>query len=158
MNNKLKFTLITTCILFLSLACWTFVQAAPDIGSGAARAGTVAGYDTENITDTTISETVGKFIKGLMSMTGLIFLVLTVYAGILWMTAGGTEEKVEKALKIFRTSIIGLAIVVLAFSITGFITSRILQASDPTVSSSDGVKQGFSEGFDKQLFEDWFKD
>lgn len=70
---------------------------------------------------------VGRTINVALTMVGLIFLVLMVYAGYLWMTARGKEDQVEKAQEIIRTSIIGLIIAVGAYSITSFIVPRILE-------------------------------
>lgn len=67
---------------------------------------------------------VGNIIKTVLSLIGLIFLLLTVYAGYLWMTARGNEENVTKAKEIFKSSIMGLFIVVSAYAITVFVTSR----------------------------------
>jgi len=53
-----------------------------------------------------------------LSFLGVIFVVLIVYGGILWMTAMGNDQQVDKAKKIITESIIGLVIVVLAYSIS----------------------------------------
>ena len=67
---------------------------------------------------------VGQVIKAILSVVGLIFLVLMVYAGMLWMTARGDEGKVEKSKEIITAAIIGLAITVSAYAITVFVVSR----------------------------------
>ena len=61
--------------------------------------------------------TVALVIAYSLSLLGIIFLVLIVYAGFLWMTAGGEEEKITKALKIIKNAIIGLLITLSAFAI-----------------------------------------
>ena len=66
----------------------------------------------------------GQVIKAILSVVGLIFLVLMVYAGMLWMTARGDEGKVEKSKEIITAAIIGLAITVSAYAITVFVVSR----------------------------------
>ncbi|KKR34904.1 MAG: hypothetical protein UT67_C0005G0016 [Candidatus Magasanikbacteria bacterium GW2011_GWA2_40_10] len=75
-------------------------------------------------TANTLSETVGKIIKIVLGLLGTIFLVLIVYAGFLWMTAAGEEEKVTKAMNILKTSVIGLVIILAAYSITYFVLSN----------------------------------
>ena len=77
----------------------------------------------------TLSQTVGRVIKIAIGLIGTIFLVLTVYAGFLWMTAAGEEEKVTKALGIIKTSVIGLAVVLAAYSITYFVMYYLAQAT-----------------------------
>lgn len=70
------------------------------------------------------AETVaGTVIKAVLSVTGLIFLILMVYAGILWMTARGDESIVEKSKDTIQAALIGLALTVSAYAITVFINS-----------------------------------
>lgn len=59
-------------------------------------------------------------IKTAMELLGTIFLGLIIYAGYLWMTAGGESEKVDKAKKLIFQAVIGLIIVLAAYSITLF--------------------------------------
>lgn len=68
--------------------------------------------------DEDISVSLGSLIQILLSFLGVIFVVLIVYSGILWMTAMGNDQQVDKAKKIISESIIGLVIVVLAYSIS----------------------------------------
>jgi len=85
-----------------------------------------SGYNTVGVTDTTLSETIGRIIKIVLSLVGTAFLVLTVYAGILWMTAAGNEEQVTKAISIIKSSVIGLAIVMAAYGVTVFVLAAII--------------------------------
>ncbi len=82
-------------------------------------AATQAGYGPTNATS--LASLVGMVIAVALSLVGLIFLVLMVYAGYLWMTAHGEEEKVKTAQTIIKQSIIGLIIVIGAYSITYYI-------------------------------------
>lgn len=74
---------------------------------------------------------VSTVIKTVLGLTGLIFLILMVYAGMLWMTARGDEGQVEKAQEIIKAAIIGLAVTVSAYAITVFITSRFSSGGPP---------------------------
>jgi hypothetical protein len=94
-----------------------------DAATGITNIGGAAGYDTESKIETTI----GTVINIALSLVGMIFLVLTVYAGILWMTARGEEAQAEKAKKILTNSIIGLVLTVSAYAITFLVTSRLSQ-------------------------------
>ncbi|MFA6424321.1 MAG: hypothetical protein WCV83_03380 [Candidatus Magasanikbacteria bacterium] len=68
---------------------------------------------------------ISTIITAVLSLVGTIFLVLTVYAGILWMTAQGNEEQVTKAKGIISQTIIGLAITLMAYAITAFVTGKL---------------------------------
>lgn len=72
-----------------------------------------------------LSTSVSSIIIGALSLVGTIFLVLTIYAGILWMTASGNEEKVTKAKNIIVAAVIGLVITMAAYAITSFVTGRL---------------------------------
>ncbi|MBP9761414.1 MAG: hypothetical protein KBD15_04215 [Candidatus Magasanikbacteria bacterium] len=93
-------------------------------GDIADRAAVNAGY--ARATETSLAETIGVVIKTALSFIGVIFLVLTVYAGFLWMMARGDEGQVEKAQKIIQSAIIGLVVTVGAYSITAFVVPRIV--------------------------------
>jgi hypothetical protein len=60
-------------------------------------------------------------IRSLLKLVGLIVFCLIMYAGFLWMTAAGDEGKIDTAKTILRNAIIGLAIVIMAYSITIFV-------------------------------------
>ena len=73
--------------------------------------------------------TVAKIIRSLLGFMGIIFVILFIYAGFLWMTAGGNESKIEESKKYLSRSIIGLVIILSAFSITGLILCMIVDAA-----------------------------
>lgn len=72
------------------------------------------------------SRLIGNVINGLLDFLGVAFLVLIIYGGIIWMTAAGNEQKVERAKKIIMSSAIGLSIIILSRIITFFILDILL--------------------------------
>ncbi len=74
-----------------------------------------------------VEDIVGIGLNAALSLVGLIFLILMVYAGYLWMTARGEEEMTKKAQKIIISTMIGLVIVLSAYVITFFVTNRFVQ-------------------------------
>ncbi len=72
---------------------------------------------------------IAEFIKYVLSFLGLIFLVLILYAGFLWMTAAGNEEQIGKAKSIFTSGIMGLIIILSAYAITYFVLDKIILAT-----------------------------
>lgn len=64
---------------------------------------------------------IGKLIGTILSFVGVIFLILTIYAGITWMLSRGNDQEVSKAKGLLTDSIIGLIIVFAAYAITIFI-------------------------------------
>lgn len=124
-----KFKLFFPVILFLFSASFSSVlaQNASDVlnGLNEAAAGVPAYQDQANTNETYdekfIATKLGDMIGFVLSFIGVLFLILTIYGGINWMTAGGNEQKVEKAKTIIINAIIGLLIVLSAYTITSFI-------------------------------------
>jgi len=75
---------------------------------------------------------VGTLITTLLGFLGVIFMVLIIYGGYLWMTARGNEPAIEKAKKIITSATVGLAIVLGAYLIT-FIVLQLL--TSPTTAT-----------------------
>jgi cytochrome bd-type quinol oxidase subunit 2 len=68
----------------------------------------------------------GSVINIIFSLVGLIFLVLIVYSGIIWMTSRGDSDQVESARNTLVTSTIGFFIIMSAYGIVQFITSGLI--------------------------------
>lgn len=77
---------------------------------------------TSGLTD--LGAVIGQAINIALGLVGLIFFILMVYAGYLWMTAQGEEEKVKTAQKIITASMIGLVITLGAYAITFLVLSQ----------------------------------
>ena len=76
-----------------------------------------------------IAVVVSDIIKIFLSFLGVIFIVLIIYAGFMWMTAAGNADKVGKAKNTMIAAIIGLAVVLSAYAITDFIIDRMIDAT-----------------------------
>lgn len=68
---------------------------------------------------------VGTVLGYGLAFIGVIFFVLMLYAGFLWMTARGNEEQVTKAQELIKSAIIGIIIVFLSYVITNFVLGRL---------------------------------
>lgn len=99
-------------------------DAAKDALGGLQETGTTAGVTTT----TTLPELIGTVIKYALSLVGLIFLVLMVYGGYIWMIARGDEGKVDKAKDTITNAIIGIIVVAGAYAITGFIVQAFTKS------------------------------
>ncbi len=76
--------------------------------------------------ETTVSEIAGTAVKAFLSLLGVIFIILMIYAGHLWMTASGREEQLTKAKETLWRAIIGLIIVIGAYAIWEFLFVRFV--------------------------------
>ena len=61
---------------------------------------------------------IGKIVGVALSFVGVIFLVLMIAGGIMWMVSNGNEEKVGKAKNLIVAAIIGLIVVLAAYALT----------------------------------------
>lgn len=67
-----------------------------------------------------------RIIQVLLSLLGLITVVIIIYAGFLWTTSGGNEDKISQAKKLIKNAAIGLLIILSAWGITYFVLNKIL--------------------------------
>lgn len=109
-------------IIFLLTILVTPVSVSAQFGAATTKLNTVA-KGTGLTSD--FAGSISTVITGVLSLAGTIFLVLTVYAGILWMTAQGNEDRVSKAKDMVTQAIIGLAITLSAYAITAFVTGKL---------------------------------
>lgn len=71
------------------------------------------------------AEIIGAVIGVFISFLGIIFLVLIIYGGFLWMTSAGNETKVLKAKDTLTRAVIGLIIIMSAYAITYFVFNAL---------------------------------
>lgn len=57
-------------------------------------------------------------------ITGVLAVVIIIVAGIMYTLSGGDSSRVTKAKNMLTYSVIGLIVVLLAFTITSFVTGR----------------------------------
>ena len=68
----------------------------------------------------------GQIIGLVLSFVGAIFLILMIYAGILWMTAQGNDQQVSKAKSLMIDAVVGMIIVFAAYALTTFLGGQLL--------------------------------
>lgn len=86
-------------------------------------------------TELTLTVFIGNMIRTLLAATGIIFLIITVYAGILYMTAQGDDSKIKKAKSMLTSSVIGLIIIVGAYAITRYVVDALSSAATVTTTT-----------------------
>jgi len=69
---------------------------------------------------------IANITRVIIGFLGIIAVGLIIYAGWLWMTSEGNEEKVEQAKKLLINAVIGLIIILSAFAIASFILNRLI--------------------------------
>lgn len=120
-----------TALVFSLIAPSVFAQ------SGATEGLTAVG-NSAGLGQSDLFQIIGRIINIFLSFLGVILLIIIIYAGYLWMTAGGDAAKVEKAKLWIRNAIIGLAIIVSAYAITQFILKALTGDGGNTGNSGSG--------------------
>lgn len=66
-------------------------------------------------------------INIILGFLALLFIIMILYAGFLYLTAGGVPDKTKKALGIIKDSVIGVAIVILSGVFVNYILIKIIE-------------------------------
>lgn len=68
---------------------------------------------------------IARIIRAALGLLGIVLVVIVMYAGFLWMTAGGNEEQINKGKKMLINATIGLAIILSAYAIVSFVMKML---------------------------------
>ena len=88
---------------------------------------------------------IANIIRMFLGFLGVFAVAIIIYAGFLWVTAGGAEDKILKAKKVLKNAFIGLVIILSSFAIAQFVISRITEAmgaASGIYSTTDGSGGG----------------
>lgn len=108
--------------LFITTPAFAAPQSAP---TSEAPKGILAGTPTACITqgNCTLNDMVNLVIQAvqwILGITGSLALLMFVYGGFVWLTAGGVEERVTKGKTIFKNAVVGIAIAFGAWTLIQF--------------------------------------
>ncbi len=73
----------------------------------------------------------GALIQTILIYVGTVFLILMLYAGVNWMLANGNPDRIAKSKSILQHSVIGLIVIVFAYSIALFVVQRAEKIKNP---------------------------
>lgn len=142
--SKLTAAVIAASIMVASLWVAINIVKAQDDPYGLSTAGTQSGLASNQIsagaTGGSIPKVLGNLVSIALSLVGVYFFILILYAGFTWMTAAGSQEKVGAAKSRLQSAVIGLVIVLSAYTITSFIFDTFIQeAGEVCANTPDGV-------------------
>ncbi len=72
--------------------------------------------------------TIASIIRTVLGFLGIVAVVIILWGGFQWMTAGGNEDKVKIAKRLIVQGIIGLVVILSAFAIASFVINSITSA------------------------------
>lgn len=70
-----------------------------------------------------------NIIAYVLGLVGMLFLIMIIYSGYQWISAGGNEEMIDKAKTRLKNAVIGLGITIAAYAITTWIFNAIQTVS-----------------------------
>lgn len=82
-----------------------------------------------------LPERIGLIIQVLLSLVGVVFLVMIIIGGIMWMT-GGDSPQIKKAQERIVNAVIGLIITVLAYVVVSFVITKISTLTEAPAASA----------------------
>jgi hypothetical protein len=81
----------------------------------------------------TLTGMITGIIQVILGFLGVIAVLIILWGGFIWMTAGGEPDKVEKAKKMIYAGIIGLVIIFAAYAISTFVIARLTTLTGATI-------------------------
>ena len=121
-----KITIIALALI-VSIAMPLAVSAADTSMFGRVKNVANGVYNISNTSNTTLAELVGTVVAAFISLLGVIFIVLFIYAGYRWMMARGNEQNVTESKNIMQRAVIGLIIVIASYAIWDFIAEYLIR-------------------------------
>ena len=119
-----KLTIGIIAVILLLLPALTIAQEPSTLsGLNAAVSGTAISNRSS------VQLLIGEVIKTVLGFLGIIFVILIIYGGFVWMTAGGEAGKIDKAKAIIISAVIGVVIVLASYVITEFVLNEVTKAS-----------------------------
>ncbi len=122
----LSFALVALCAVVFAVSADAQVNTGIEFGNAT------------GLSNQDIRVTIARIIQIALGFLGVIALGLIMYAGFIWMTAKGNEEKVTQAKTILKNAGIGLAIILSSFAIVTFILNSLVGAT----TGNQGGNQG----------------
>ncbi len=142
LKNRMR-SRLAAAAAFGALAVCVFSAAHPALAQSAASqlatSATAAGAS-----DVSLPIIIARVIRVFLGTLGIIFTIVVLYAGWIYMTAQGDDTKLKKAKDMIKNGVIGMILCTTAFTITTFILNSLLDNWAPS-SSSGSVADQYSE-------------
>lgn len=130
MNKKIKVFILTSVLI--SLIGLTSGQAVlaltADDPYGLNKTATESNIPTSD-NPNPFPEMVGSILGWALGILGVVFLVIIMIGGYIWMMAAGNEEKVRKAKTMIGAAMSGLFIIFVSYALAGAIITALIGAS-----------------------------
>jgi hypothetical protein len=76
---------------------------------------------TNPIAATNVPQLIGSIIQAVLGIVGALALLMFVYGGFMWLTSGGSPDKIKKGKDILIWAVIGLAVIFASYALVDFV-------------------------------------
>ena len=80
-----------------------------------------------------IPTAIGQVIGAALALIGILFFILTIYGGVLWMTSHGNDDQVSKGMHTVIAAAIGMVIVLGAYALVQVVFGSIAKKTKENV-------------------------
>ena len=136
MSIATKKRLSVLIFLFLGVFQFSLLTNVPSVSADAGLIGSQEGFTNKEIQSAfgngepqDLRTTVVQIIMIVLSILGVLFLGLILFAGFRYMTAAGNEDQVKTAIKQITQAVIGLVIILSAWGVSAFILNQMTKAT-----------------------------
>ena len=127
--KKVK-TLFLTTVMLLTVALPSYALAGrPDITTSLDLAGQAGFGQTVGEAQGRLGPLIADIIAVILGFVGTIAFIIFLMGGFLWLTARGNDDQVKKAKMYMTNALIGIIVIVLAYSITFYVSEVVFQAA-----------------------------
>ena len=117
--SKLKSLLGLSFLLLIQFFAFSFVSAVNSVDTTGLDRQEAAIMNPSGLAgNSNLATIISILISVILGFLGIVFLVLTIMAGFKWMSSQGNEDEIKQAKGSLKNSIIGLLIVIAAYTIT----------------------------------------
>jgi hypothetical protein len=135
LKNRVTKTIIS--LMVLSMFIFPSFTLVPAVSAGNLTAGDLWGNTDiqTNVQNSTglgnrdPREIAASVIRVVLGFLGIIAVLIILYAGFLWMTAAGNDDKISTAKSMMSAGVIGLIIILAAFGIATFVMNALVTAT-----------------------------
>lgn len=96
---------------------------------GIERAADTAGLQRSIGGETTVPGVIGSVISAGLALLGVLFFLLILYSGFIWMKAMGKSDEVTKAKDTMEAAVVGLVLVLAAYALANFVFGSLTEST-----------------------------
>jgi type IV secretory pathway VirB2 component (pilin) len=100
------------------------------------------GYDPSLTQETNLRDYVVNVVNFILGFLGLVAVIMIIYGGFMYVTAGGQEEQTTKGKKSIMYAIIGIVVILISFALVNTVIRGLGKGTDVGI---DGELSGAAE-------------